>query len=89
VLPDSWYRFGGEGHLVDIQCYQLTDQKIIELLNDNVGGTFALITPAVWGSNRFSYRFPQLPESNPSVIHPHWEYKALITEPDFSRYLFH
>jgi CRISPR-associated protein Cmr3 len=80
VLPDGWYRFGGEGHLVDIQCYQLTDQKIIELLNDNVRDTFALITPAVWGSNRFSYRFPQLPESNPSVIHPDWEYDALITE---------
>ena len=45
VLPDGWYRFGGEGHLVDIKCCQLTDQKIIELLNHNIGDTFALITP--------------------------------------------
>lgn len=80
VLPDGWYRFGGEGHLVDIKCCQLTDQKIIELLNENIEDTFALITPAVWGSNRFSYRFPQFPKSNPSVIHPDWEYDALITE---------
>jgi CRISPR-associated protein Cmr3 len=87
VLPDGWYRFGGEGHLVDIKCCQLTDQKIIELLNDKVRKTFALITPAVWGSNRFSYRFPQLPGSNPSVIHPNWEYDALITErPQTFRY---
>lgn len=80
VLPDGWYRFGGEGHLVDIKCCQLTDQKIIDLLHKKIGNTFALITPAIWGSNRFSYRFPQLPESNPSVINPDWNYDALITE---------
>jgi CRISPR-associated protein Cmr3 len=79
-LENGWYRFGGEGHLVDIKCSQLTDQKIIKLLNDSVGKTFALITPAVWGSNRLSYRFPQVQNSNPSQSLPEWEHDALITE---------
>jgi CRISPR-associated protein Cmr3 len=76
-LENGWYRFGGEGHLVDIKCSQLTDQKI---LNDSVGKTWALITPAVWGSNRLSYRFPQVQNSNPSQSLPEWEHDALITE---------
>ena len=80
VLPDGWYRFGGEGHLVDIQCHQLTDPKIVELLNANVGDTFALITPAVWGSNRLSYRFPHIKNGDRSEIPQEWQHQALLTE---------
>jgi CRISPR-associated protein Cmr3 len=58
-LPDGWYRFGGEGHMVDVTCVEICD-KIKELLNTKIQTSFALITPAVWGSNRLSYREPVL-----------------------------
>ncbi|MGB3511168.1 MAG: type III-B CRISPR module-associated Cmr3 family protein [Microcoleaceae cyanobacterium] len=61
-LDSGWYRFGGEGHLVDINCIEL-NQKHKDLLNQPVGKQFAIITPAVWGSNRLSYRQPILLEN--------------------------
>ncbi|NEN88918.1 MAG: CRISPR-associated protein Cmr3 [Okeania sp. SIO3H1] len=61
-LEAGWYRFGGEGHLVDINCIEL-NQKHKDLLNQPVGKQFAIITPAVWGSNRLSYRQPILLEN--------------------------
>ncbi|WP_238546837.1 MULTISPECIES: type III-B CRISPR module-associated protein Cmr3 [unclassified Synechocystis] len=67
-LEDGWYRFGGEGHMVDIRSLEL-DGKTQELLNEPVGEKFALITSAVWGSNRFSERFPE-----------QWSVKALLTD---------
>ena len=63
MLDSGWYRFGGEGHLVDINCIEL-DPKHKKLLNKPVGEQFALITPAVWGSNRLSYRQPILLENS-------------------------
>ncbi|NEO54052.1 MAG: CRISPR-associated protein Cmr3 [Okeania sp. SIO3B5] len=62
TLDPGWYRFGGEGHLVDINCVEL-NQKHKKLLNQPVGKQFAIITPAVWGSNRLSYREPILLEN--------------------------
>lgn len=56
-LEPGWYRFGGEGHLVEISCIEL-NAKNIEWLNKPIEKQFALITPAVWGSNRLSYRHP-------------------------------
>ena len=56
-LKSGWYRFGGEGHMVDVRCEAIAD-PILNLLNMPVGNSFALITPAVWGSNRLSYREP-------------------------------
>lgn len=67
-LPDGWYRFGGEGHMVDIHSVEL-ETKTQALLNQPVGDKFATITPAVWGSNRFSERFPE-----------EWPIKALLTD---------
>ena len=69
-LDDGWYRFGGEGHMVEIKSHSLTkESKINTLLNPpldkscasstpSIGKSFALITPAVWGSNRLSLRVP-------------------------------
>ncbi|NET62245.1 MAG: CRISPR-associated protein Cmr3 [Symploca sp. SIO2E6] len=57
-LPTGWYRFGGEGHMVNITSYSLPN-SIRTFLNRSPGCAFALITPAVWGSNRLSYRYPQ------------------------------
>ena len=79
VLADGWYRFGGEGHLVEVTCHVLKNPAK-DLLNQPIKEKFALITDAVWGSNRFSYRFPQVKGSNPSRSLPEWEHKALITD---------
>ena len=68
-LPDGWYRFGGEGHMVDVQCMKLADSTQ-KLLDQPVGNSFALITPAVWGSNRLSYREPMIYRDN--NLQPAW-----------------
>ncbi len=59
AIADGWFRFGGEGHLVSVQCLPLASETL-ELLRQPVGSSFALITSAVWGSNRLSYRQPLL-----------------------------
>ena len=59
-LFNGWYRLGGEGHLVEVENYELSEyHKINRLLQQKVDRAFALITPAVWGSNQLSYRYPQ------------------------------
>jgi CRISPR-associated protein Cmr3 len=57
-LEDGWYRFGGEGHLAEVECHPITDSNLQTLLSQPVGQCFSLITPAVWGTQRLSYRFP-------------------------------
>jgi CRISPR-associated protein Cmr3 len=56
-LEPGWYRFGGEGHLVDISAIELNEERQ-KLFSRNIENKFALITPGVWGSNRLSYREP-------------------------------
>ena len=58
LIPDGWYRFGGENHLVEITS-QPIDRDILELLNKPIERKFALICPAVWGTNNLSYRYPK------------------------------
>ncbi|PPJ62114.1 CRISPR-associated protein [Cuspidothrix issatschenkoi] len=57
-IDDGWYKFGGENHIVEISCNEL-NPKIIKILNQPIGKSFALITPGVWGSNRISKRCPE------------------------------
>ena len=57
-IDPGWYRFGGEGHMVEVRC-EAIGEPLMELLAEPVGREFALITPAVWGSNRLSGRSPQ------------------------------
>ncbi|MGD2182684.1 type III-B CRISPR module-associated Cmr3 family protein [Lusitaniella coriacea] len=57
-IPDGCYRFGGEGHLVDLRCEEV-GKTLQTLLSAPLGRSFATITPAVWGSNRRSLRAPQ------------------------------
>jgi CRISPR-associated protein Cmr3 len=57
-LENGWYRFGGEGHLAEVECHPITDSHLQTLLDQPVGQCFSLITPAVWGTQRLSYRFP-------------------------------
>jgi CRISPR-associated protein Cmr3 len=66
-LPTGWYRFGGEGHMVDVTTYAL-NKGLQEKLKQPVGRAFALIVPAVWGSNRLSYRCPSAWEDNVETI---------------------
>lgn len=62
-LPEGWYRFGGENHVVEIKSIELPENHpIITLLKKDIKQAFALITPAIWGSNRLSYRHPQHPD---------------------------
>ncbi|MEO1372948.1 MAG: type III-B CRISPR module-associated Cmr3 family protein [Cyanobacteria bacterium J06635_10] len=82
-LESGWYRFGGEGHMVDVRCEPICN-ALADLLQKPVGDTFALITPAVWGSNRLSKRVPiclktaknQNEEINEGAV---WELEALFT----------
>ena len=60
---DGWYRLGGEGHMVELEGYELGDRHPINrLLNQKIGHSMALITPGVWGSNTYSHRYPHHPE---------------------------
>ena len=74
-LPNGWYRFGGEGHMVSLECHPLSGIGK-KLLEEPLGKSFAFITPAIWGSNRLSQREPMMLETN----QPAWEWDALLTE---------
>jgi CRISPR-associated protein Cmr3 len=89
-LPDGWYRFGGEGHIVELRCYSLKIQpnenqkikeikgKIIDLFKQPLQRSFAIITPAVWGSNRLSYRQPM--EKQNDGMQSIWNIETMLTE---------
>ncbi len=74
-LEDGWYRFGGEGHMVNLTCHDLGD-RTHSLLKQPVGECFATITPAVWGSNRLSYRVPMPLEGQPEP----WSIATILTD---------
>lgn len=57
-IPDGWYRFGGENHLVEINSQSIASD-ILNLLNKPIERQFALICPAVWGTNNLSFRYPK------------------------------
>ncbi len=76
-IDDGWYRFGGESHMVDLQCIAI-NESTQKLLQQPVGDYFALITPAVWGSNRLSYREPMVYQNN--SWESLWQKQTLLTE---------
>ncbi|MFQ3679496.1 MAG: CRISPR-associated protein Cmr3 [Pseudanabaenaceae cyanobacterium] len=71
-LPDGWYRFGGEGHLVDVRCWPLTP-SLRQVFQQPVGRSFALIVPGVWGSPHLSHRHPVQSGRSP------WKVQGLLT----------
>lgn len=86
-ISDGWYRFGGEGHLVDLRCHDICP-TVTDLLNQELGCSFALITPAVWGSQRLSYRAPQR-DNQGNLGWPDNAICAILTErPTPTRYRF-
>lgn len=76
-IENGWYRFGGEGHMVDLQCVQV-DTATADLFRKPVGDRFALITPAIWGSNRLSYREPMKFQNE--RWEPAWSEVTILTE---------
>ncbi len=94
AIAPGWYRFGGEGHMVEVSCHDLTQERITQLENP-IARSFALITPAVWGSNRLSYRDPILSQKGNPKRHSDpiaktatpdsncpavWQREALLTD---------
>lgn len=81
-LPNGWYRFGGEGHMVEIESHPL-NTELLNLLDEPVGDSFALISPGVWGTNRLSYRVPvthQKQDDNSYKAEPVWTVKDSISD---------
>jgi CRISPR-associated protein Cmr3 len=56
-LAAGRYRFGGEGHLVELRSLPVPE-ALLTLLTQPLNGSFALITPGLWGSSRLSQREP-------------------------------
>jgi CRISPR-associated protein Cmr3 len=77
-IDDGWYRFGGEGHMVNVQCHPLADSTR-DLLQQPIRQQFAIVTPAIWGSNRFSQREPMFLQTNPQNANV-WEVETMLTE---------
>lgn len=77
-LPDGWYRFGGEGHLVEIQCFPLSP-FVRDLLNQKIDRGFAIVVPALWGSNRLSYREPMVRNGHAWI--PAWRQQPKLPKP--------
>ena len=72
-ISPGWYRFGGEGHMVELECLSI-GETAKKLLQQPLGNSFAIVTPAVWGSNRLSYRAPQ-----PDLTWHGWQIETLLT----------
>ena len=81
MIPEGRYRFGGEGHLVELRCQPLPP-LLEDLLLEPLTGPFALITPGLWGGPRLSRREP-LDTSRQPAIQPWHRYgvpPAILTE---------
>ena len=59
TIPDGVYRFGGEGHLVQLRSQGIPEQ-LQHLLKHPLTAPFTLITPGLWGGPRLSRREPIL-----------------------------
>jgi len=57
AIEEGVYRFGGEGHLVQLR-HQPISPELKELLSRPLTAPFALITPGVWGGPKLSLREP-------------------------------
>ena len=69
-LEPGCYRFGGEGHLADIECVEISSASAIsKLMSQPIDSCFSLLTPAVWGTQRLSYRFPVPLGKEPTQTH--------------------
>lgn len=89
-LPNGWYRFGGEGHMVELSCHALNTANKELLHEAKLKRSFAIVTPAIWGSNRLSTRVPRELKKGDASRHSiepvdsdlsnQWELDALLTQ---------
>lgn len=85
AVPDGCYRFGGEGHLVQLRCHPIPErlQRLIACEGGYSAETpIALITPGVWGSRKLSQREP-LDTSRPPASQPwhhHQQGPGILTD---------
>ncbi len=72
AIPEGCYRFGGEGHLVQLRCHPIPE-RLLQLLampgGFEASRPLALITPGVWGSRKLSMREP-LDTGRTPAVHP-------------------
>ena len=73
AVPSGVYRFGGEGHLVELSSRPLPD-ALVALLQRQLEGPFALITAGLWGGPKLSLREP-IDTSVPNGRHP-WHHQG-------------
>lgn len=77
-LEPGCYRFGGEGHLADVECSEIpADSAIAKLMQQPMGSCFSLLAPAVWGTQRLSYRFP-IPRGTEGTSAPLYQVPSTI-----------
>jgi CRISPR-associated protein Cmr3 len=80
-LPDGCYRFGGEGHMVQVKSEEIqSSEPIHQLLEKKLGSQFAIVCPGVWGSNRLSYRAPCRDKDTGALSWPDNPVQALLTQ---------
>lgn len=81
AIPDGRYRFGGEGHLVELRCRPIPEALAV-LLDQPLKDSFALITPGVWGSSRLSMREPLDTSRRPALCpwHRNGDKPRLLTD---------
>ncbi|MEA5471118.1 type III-B CRISPR module-associated Cmr3 family protein [Spirulina sp. 06S082] len=77
-IEDGCYRFGGEGHLVELRCEEI-GETVRGLLDAPIENSFALITPGIWGSNDYSYRAPRQNKQG-ELLWGNGAVEALLTE---------
>ncbi|MEB3212046.1 MAG: hypothetical protein VKL39_11855 [Leptolyngbyaceae bacterium] len=82
-LPSGCYRFGGEGHIAQVTSEPIGDKEPIRQLLDTpaeLGRSFAIACPGVWGSNRLSYRAPFRDKDTGELGWPDNPVEALLTQ---------
>ena len=89
-LPEGYYRFGGEGHMVQVTSEPIQPNEPSRTLLEDSGDldkSFAIACPAVWGSNRLSYRAPFRDKDSGDLSWPDNPVEALLTQrPDAFRF---
>jgi len=76
AIPEGWYRFGGEGHLVQLRSHPVPERlnQLLQVPNGfNDNQPLALITPGLWGSRKLSLREP-LDSARTPAVHP-WRHR--------------
>lgn len=78
-IPPGRYRFGGEGHLVEVRS-QPIPSLLLELMAQPLTGSFSLITPGLWGGSRLSRREPLEHPRDHLPWHHDGQVPALLTD---------